>query len=137
MLAVGRRLVAANAQLHLQQKLSLGSSPLLHLCELLNNTVPGSDALGLPCAPPGRPPVTAAPSRPFFSLPGYDDKLAKKYSERKLLGYSPQQMYDVVAAVENYHQFVPWCVRSTVLRRRGDNYLEAELEVGFQIFVER
>lgn len=34
-------------------------------------------------------------------------------------------------------EFVPWCERSTVLERRGDNYMEAELEVGFKVFVER
>jgi ribosome-associated toxin RatA of RatAB toxin-antitoxin module len=46
-------------------------------------------------------------------------------------------MYEVVAAVENYHLFVPWCVRSTVTLRRPPTYMEAELEVGFQMFVER
>lgn len=76
-------------------------------------------------------------SRQMFSLPGFDDDLAKKYKERKLLGYSPQQMYDVVAAVEHYKDFVPWCQDSTVILRRDDTYLEAELQVGFQIFVEK
>jgi hypothetical protein len=33
--------------------------------------------------------------------------------------------------------FVPWCERSTVLERRDDSYMEAELEVGFKVFVER
>ena len=33
--------------------------------------------------------------------------------------------------------FVPWCERSTVLERRDDSYIEAELEVGFKVFVER
>lgn len=51
--------------------------------------------------------------------------------------YSPGQMYDVVSAVEHYKEFVPWCERSTVLARRGDDYMEAELEVGFKVFVER
>ena len=43
----------------------------------------------------------------------------------------------MVSRVEDYHQFVPWCQRSVVARRRGDGSLEAELEVGFQVFVER
>lgn len=51
--------------------------------------------------------------------------------------WSPRQVYDVVAGVEHYHRFVPWCQRSTVLLRRPPGYLEAELEVGFQMFVER
>ena len=85
------------------------------------------------------PPLpSSSPHRTLFSLPGFEDDLAKKYRERKLLGYSPQQMFDVVAAVEYYNEFVPWCQRSTViLRRDEDKYLEAELEVGFQIFVEQ
>ena len=51
--------------------------------------------------------------------------------------YSPEQLYAVVAKVEDYKEFVPWCERSTVLQRRGDDYMEAELEVGFKVFVER
>ena len=48
-------------------------------------------------------------------------------------------MYDVVAAVEHYSAFVPWCQRSEVLlcRPGPPRFLEAELEVGFQVFVER
>lgn len=42
----------------------------------------------------------------------------------------------MVAAVEHYGKFVPWCQRSTIMVRRP-GYLEAELEVGFQMFVER
>jgi ribosome-associated toxin RatA of RatAB toxin-antitoxin module len=52
--------------------------------------------------------------------------------------WSPDQLYEVVSRVEDYSQFVPWCVGSTVLRSRPDGgYLEAELEVGFQVFMER
>jgi ribosome-associated toxin RatA of RatAB toxin-antitoxin module len=44
----------------------------------------------------------------------------------------------VVSRVQEYSQFVPWCVGSTVLRGGADSgYLEAELEVGFQVFTER
>lgn len=52
--------------------------------------------------------------------------------------YSPEQLYEVVAQVQHYHQFVPWCVGSNVLRRSPDNsYLEAELQIGFQMISER
>lgn len=51
--------------------------------------------------------------------------------------YSPKQLYDVVAAVEHYKEFVPWCQRSHILKRENDTFLEAELEVGFRLFVER
>jgi coenzyme Q-binding protein COQ10 len=52
--------------------------------------------------------------------------------------YSPEQLYEVVAQVQHYHQFVPWCVGSNVLRRSPDNsYLEAELQIGFQMISEK
>ena len=51
--------------------------------------------------------------------------------------YSPEQLFTVVADVEHYHEFVPWCQRSEVLVRRDMEYVEAELEVGFKLFVER
>ncbi|KAM4692309.1 coenzyme Q-binding protein COQ10 homolog B, mitochondrial-like [Rhinophrynus dorsalis] len=59
-----------------------------------------------------------------------------EYSESKVLGYSIEQMYDIVANVENYKIFVPWCNRSKVLScRKG--VTRAELEVGFPPIVER
>jgi ribosome-associated toxin RatA of RatAB toxin-antitoxin module len=52
--------------------------------------------------------------------------------------YSPEQLYEVVSGVQHYAQFVPWCVRSTVLKRTADGrYLEAELQIGFQMISER
>ena len=51
--------------------------------------------------------------------------------------YSPQQLYSVVAAVEHYREFVPWCQKSELIKKEDDKYLEAVLEVGFKLFVER
>lgn len=34
-----------------------------------------------------------------------------------LVGYSPQQMFDLVDAVEAYPQFLPWCDTAEVLHR--------------------
>lgn len=52
--------------------------------------------------------------------------------------YSPEQLYEVVSGVQHYHQFVPWCVRSNVLKQTPDgSYLEAELQIGFQMISER
>ena len=44
---------------------------------------------------------------------------ARSYTERKLFAYPPHQVFDVVADVQHYDLFVPWCVRSTVLRVGG------------------
>lgn len=51
--------------------------------------------------------------------------------------YSPEQLFAVVADVDLYEDFVPWCQRSTVLWRKNDEAMEAELEIGFRFFVER
>ncbi|GBF98072.1 hypothetical protein Rsub_10300 [Raphidocelis subcapitata] len=75
-------------------------------------------------------------ARGFLSGLAAED--SKVYQERRLLGWSPEQLYSVVSRVDEYSRFVPWCVGSKVLRGGAEGgYLEAELEVGFQVFVER
>ena len=41
----------------------------------------------------------------------------KIVSRSALLAYSPQQVFDVVADVAAYQEFLPWCERSEVLNR--------------------
>ncbi|KAJ1260743.1 hypothetical protein BS78_10G255800 [Paspalum vaginatum] len=62
--------------------------------------------------------------------------LSKVYEERRVMGYSPEQMFAVVAAVDFYEDFVPWCQRSRIIRRHGDGSFDAELEIGFKFLVE-
>jgi ribosome-associated toxin RatA of RatAB toxin-antitoxin module len=50
--------------------------------------------------------------------------------------YSPEQLFDVVAAVDLYHGFVPWCQRSEILKQYPDGSFDAELEIGFKFLVE-
>ncbi|XP_037075078.1 coenzyme Q-binding protein COQ10 homolog B, mitochondrial-like isoform X2 [Pollicipes pollicipes] len=69
------------------------------------------------------------PSRSFISLPGTSSK-KREYSERRLLGYSMDQMYEIVSAVEEYTLFVPYCTESVVVARRP-NFLKARLAIGF------
>ncbi|XP_020517413.1 coenzyme Q-binding protein COQ10 homolog, mitochondrial isoform X2 [Amborella trichopoda] len=54
--------------------------------------------------------------------------LSKNYEERRVLGYSPEQLYSVVAAVDMYEDFVPWCQRSRIIRQNSDGSFDAELQ---------
>ncbi|MED6194891.1 hypothetical protein PIB30_032801 [Stylosanthes scabra] len=67
---------------------------------------------------------------------GEEGVLSKIYEEKRVLGYSPEQLFDVVAAVDFYHGFVPWCQRSEILRHHPDGSFDAELEIGFKFLVE-
>ncbi len=57
------------------------------------------------------------------------------HAERKLLPYGPEQMYDLVADVGQYPQFLPWCVGARV-RTRTETELVADLTIGFGPFRE-
>ncbi|KAG2315313.1 hypothetical protein Bca52824_018435 [Brassica carinata] len=63
-------------------------------------------------------------------------ELSKIYQERRVLGYSPEQLFNVVLAVDLYHGFVPWCQRSEVLKDYPDGSFDAELQIGFKFLVE-
>ena len=41
------------------------------------------------------------------------------HAEKKLLPYTPQQLFDLVADVDRYQEFLPWCVASRVNSRTG------------------
>ena len=55
------------------------------------------------------------------------------FSEKRIVGYSPKQMFNVVADVESYHEFVPYCRRSVVTLRHPKR-ISANLCVGFRPF---
>ena len=57
------------------------------------------------------------------------------HAERKLLPYSPEQMWDLVADVDCYPQFLPWCAGAKV-RSRSETELVADLTIGFGPFRE-
>ncbi len=57
------------------------------------------------------------------------------HAERKLVPYSAEQLFDLVADVGKYPEFLPWCVGARV-RSRSETDLVADLTIGFGPFRE-
>jgi coenzyme Q-binding protein COQ10 len=58
------------------------------------------------------------------------------HAEQRTLPYTPEQLFDLVADVERYPEFLPWCLGARVRRREG-NLVVADLLIGFKMFRER
>ncbi|ETN17190.1 hypothetical protein, variant 1 [Phytophthora nicotianae INRA-310] len=72
----------------------------------------------------------------FFSFPSPSRSLVKSHTETRVVPFSCAEMFDVVADVQRYSEFLPFCVESRVLRRPNENVMEAALRVGFKLFTE-
>ncbi|CAM9752482.1 unnamed protein product, partial [Laminaria digitata] len=60
----------------------------------------------------------------------------RAHREKRVVPYSPEQFFAVVADVKSYKKFVPFCVDSRVVRVIDDNTMEADMSVGFKLFTE-
>ena len=58
------------------------------------------------------------------------------HAEQRLLGYRPEQMFDLVADIERYPEFLPWCIGARI-RERNDTLVVADLIIGFKMIRER
>lgn len=62
------------------------------------------------------------------------------HSETKRLPYTADQMFDLVADVEKYPQFIPWCAAARIrsVTPQGDTeVMAADLVISFKVFRER
>ncbi|MDQ7248029.1 type II toxin-antitoxin system RatA family toxin [Dongia sedimenti] len=60
----------------------------------------------------------------------------KTHTETRLLPYTPQQMFDLVADVARYPEFLPWCVGARIKEQQPDMVL-ADLMIGFKMVREK
>jgi coenzyme Q-binding protein COQ10 len=59
------------------------------------------------------------------------------HAEKRAVPYAPKQMFDLVADVEYYPQFLPWCLACRIVRRPAPNIFVADMMIGFKMFRER
>ncbi|ORZ11128.1 hypothetical protein BCR42DRAFT_357196 [Absidia repens] len=86
--------------------------------------------------------ATTFTRRSFFNLADtIRNASIKRYNERKILNFTQQQVYEVVANVDDYHHFIPFCnhsrVYSTIPNGQDKHMMQAELGIGFKLFEEK
>ena len=62
------------------------------------------------------------------------------HSETRKLPYTAQEMYDLVADVESYPKFLPWCAAARIRSVTPDGtkeVMDADLVISFKVFRER
>ncbi|NP_001233076.1 uncharacterized protein LOC100166095 [Acyrthosiphon pisum] len=68
----------------------------------------------------------------IFNAGGNNQKL---YRVKQLIGYSPEQMFDVIQDTENYENFLPFC-RKSIDQVKGENHRKTYLEIGIPPIIE-
>jgi coenzyme Q-binding protein COQ10 len=58
------------------------------------------------------------------------------HAEQRVVAHTPEQLYGLVADVERYPEFLPWCLAARI-RKREDARLVADLVIGFRMIRER
>ncbi len=58
------------------------------------------------------------------------------HTEKRVVPFTAEQMFDLVAGIEKYPEFLPWCRGARIHRREG-NVVYADLIIGWKMFRER
>ena len=58
------------------------------------------------------------------------------HAEKKILLHTPEQMFDMVADVGAYPDFLPWCI-ATRIQSVDENHMVADMVTGFKMFREQ
>lgn len=59
-----------------------------------------------------------------------------EHAEQRVMPHSPEQMFELVADVARYPEFLPWCMASRIVSRQDDMFV-ADLVIGFKLVRER
>lgn len=62
------------------------------------------------------------------------------HAEKRNMPYSAEQMYNLVADISNYPEFLPWCAAVRILDQReteGGAVIDADLVISFKLFREK
>ena len=55
-------------------------------------------------------------------------------TEEQIINFSKDQMFDLVADIESYSQFLPWCDNSSIISKQeendGNTMIIADLDIG-------
>lgn len=58
------------------------------------------------------------------------------HAEERIVPFLPRQMYDLVADVDSYPEFLPWCTGARI-RERKETLIVADLIIGYKMIRER
>lgn len=85
--------------------------------------------------------LAAAPKQPSFVERIFPSRpkssFARKHYESRVVPFSQREVYDIVANVDDYREFVPWCTASEVTSRIDEHHMIADLSVGFQLLSDK
>lgn len=59
------------------------------------------------------------------------------HAEKRNLPYTPEQLFDLVADVKRYPDFLPWCIASRITKREGPDVFYADLVIGYKMIREK
>ncbi len=62
------------------------------------------------------------------------------HSEKRVMPYSAGQMYDLIADIEAYEEFLPWVAAARITKRQVEadhEIVDADLVVSFKVFREK
>jgi coenzyme Q-binding protein COQ10 len=55
----------------------------------------------------------------------------RTFSEQRQLHHSADGLFEIIADVDRYAEFLPWCVASRIRERKPDGTLIADLSIGY------